>query len=132
MTGFVRVTIGTSEHMGTIKSSINDNKDIIEVRKAAIVSYYTNKGKIWTLKNLFKEVANILNYHEFVFWLDSGTLLGIHRHKGIIPWDDDIDIGMFYEDIDKLLSLTSIFTDNGIRMQLNRTKCYYQFDFIHM
>ncbi len=45
--------------------------------------------------------------HNLKYCLTGGSLLGAVRHGGIIPWDDDIDIGMFRPDYNRLLKLAS-------------------------
>ena len=45
------------------------------------------------------DIHIILCKNKIFYWADGGTLLGSIRHRGIIPWDDDLDIGICEEDV---------------------------------
>jgi len=54
---------------------------------------------------LLEEFDQICTEQGMPYWLDYGTLLGAVRHKGFIPWDDDLDVSMESADVEKLVDL---------------------------
>ena len=54
---------------------------------------------------LAEELRRICQKHQIKHFVIAGTLLGAVRHKGFIPWDDDMDFGLLRADYEKLLQV---------------------------
>lgn len=63
---------------------------------------------------LLEKLDNFLKAKSLEYYLFAGTLLGSVRHKGYIPWDDDIDVGMVWDDFNRLLEYEDEFEDYGL------------------
>lgn len=67
---------------------------------------YMEKAHAILIK-LMKEFIRVCEKYKLTYYVISGSLIGVVRHHGFIPWDDDIDVGMPREDIEKLKKIAS-------------------------
>ena len=73
---------------------------------------------------MLKDVAKFCDDHNIKYYLCGGTLLGAVRHKGFIPWDDDVDINIPRESYDKLVTLFETDQDFSSRYYLQSPKSH--------
>lgn len=57
--------------------------------------------------NILKVFIEICNRHSLKYYVYGGTMLGAIRHKGFIPWDDDVDVAMPRKDFEKFKEFQS-------------------------
>jgi lipopolysaccharide cholinephosphotransferase len=71
---------------------------------------------------LLDEFVRICEENNLVYFLTAGTLLGAVRHKGFIPWDDDMDIAMPRNDYEKFLNICDMNDTSNYYVLSNRSR----------
>lgn len=69
------------------------------------------------LLEMYKDIKKVLDAHGIRFYIQYGTAIGAVRHNGFIPWDDDIDILVWEEDLPEI--------NRVLAEELDRSKYYY-------
>jgi len=91
-----------------------------------------NNDELVKLQNhqikILKAVIDICDRHNIIYYAFYGTLLGAIRHKGFIPWDNDIDIAMTREEYNKFLNFVSELPSNLFHHTLESQGCEYTYE----
>ena len=67
--------------------------------------------------DILKEIIRVCEEYNISYFTYAGTTLGVLRHKGFIPWDDDIDLGMMREDYNRFLKVAPTVLRKGYFLQ---------------
>ncbi|MCM1114045.1 MAG: LicD family protein [Clostridium sp.] len=67
------------------------------------------QNKLYQIITKFDELCK---KHNIIYYLGGGSALGALRHKGFLPWDDDVDLYITRENYEKLLSVQNDFFDD--------------------
>ena len=66
----------------------------------------SKRKKVWATEiDLLREFDRVCKENNIKYMVAYGTMLGAVRHKGFIPWDDDIDVVLFREDYNRLMKI---------------------------
>ena len=74
-----------------------------EIRDGVAVS--AEMKAAWkVLLDMLEEFIRICEKYDLKYCLDGGTMLGAIRHKGFVPWDDDVDVSLPRADFQRFLA----------------------------
>lgn len=99
-----------SEELKAMGARGRENLEKNLTRNVSVRKYTEEIGiemkQVWFAElQLLEKFIDVCNKHGLSYQLVGGSLLGAIRHKGFIPWDDDIDVGMLRPDYDRFVQL---------------------------
>jgi hypothetical protein len=80
-------------------------------------------------ENAIVLLHDILTANNITYWLSEGTALGVIRERRILPWDDDLDFGIFDSERSHIEELLPTFTNHGFYISDEQGLFFWKFMF---
>ena len=88
-----------------MKQYIYDNIDPKFLEEEVRCDYFISaeQKRVWAIEmDMLKKLLDVCKRHDIQMFAYAGTLIGAVRHKGFVPWDDDMDFFLTRENFEKL------------------------------
>lgn len=111
---------------GMIESKDTVMNDFLqeELRDGFLVD--KSRKALWKIElDIMEDIDRICKKHGIKYSVLGGALIGAIRHKGFIPWDDDMDIGMLRDDYEKFIEIAPKELDSRYFLQTTLTDPEY-------
>lgn len=83
-----------------------EGESLLDAKKRFFAAIPPATGTMRLLQNaqakLLHEMHALCAANDIQYWATGGTLIGAERHRGFIPWDDDLDVAIMREDLTRL------------------------------
>ncbi len=107
------------------KSDFTNYQNIEYADKLSIEDIKNLKEGQLKMTNMLRVFDRICRKHNLKYWCVGGTLIGILRHRGWVPWDGDLDVAMLDVDYKKLQKIIQKELPKGMWFQDKTTDKYY-------
>lgn len=105
------------KHLASLlQNALEDSSNVQKIEEESIKKHYVEDEFAQALYQIAKDTTDLFSKHKIEYFMSGGTTLGAVRHKGLIPWDNDVDLVIFHQDEIKFNQLTSDFNKLGYKI----------------
>lgn len=113
---------------------VEEGKPLSQTKREFFAALPPAEGLLRTIQlgsnELLRRFKALCQEHDIQWWISFGTLLGAARHKGFIPWDDDVDVSLLRAEFEKLRTALEEHETLELRRYYDERGNYYLYKLV--